>query len=465
MAGLDDNVRACVLLHLEPRDLANVAQTSRAMAREAEADAVWATLFLRRFGSDFWGEHVGPHPYHEVEAPRANAWLDMPAVAVFETFVHSVAAAEARPSGSDDDDDESETATRRALLAFVRGERGADSCGRQGGGWKRAYKRFGAAALLVVCGARVADVIGDRSIRMGEMVQTWQTFCAWGVLVAGETSFARLSAIIDTIKQGICSGRLRYMGSWNMEDPPLPSVIENVDVTSPAGNARVLRICVPPAHKWDKSSWTNICAVRRPRNWWNRSAQETGEEANPANYDDEEPPEYTVAVHFRGLKIGNWLKWNGKRYTRLHAIYAIDCERMADPDYQEQVFRELHGFLGEGKGQFEDGLFVNLHLINAPPGFGPARILERLKIPLLERPGHHCPFYAGPVTFVVTSFTMPPGAAVIDEEEPAAELIMQGLVWLSKQPMADRPHAFVRPGDNLWLCALSDARAEAERNL
>jgi hypothetical protein len=44
-------------------------------------------------------------------------------------------------------------------------------------------------------------------------------------------------------------------------------------------------------------------------------------------------------------------------------------------------------------------------------------------------------------------------------------LIMQGLVWLSKQPMAERPHYFVRPGENLWLCALSDARAEAERNL
>jgi hypothetical protein len=41
---------------------------------------------------------------------------------------------------------------------------------------------------------------------MEEMVRTWQTFCAWGVLVAGETSFARLSAIVDTIKQGICTG-------------------------------------------------------------------------------------------------------------------------------------------------------------------------------------------------------------------------------------------------------------------
>jgi hypothetical protein len=76
----------------------------------------------------------------------------------------------------------------------------------------------------------------------------------------------------------------------------------------------------------------------RCRNWWNRSLAET-EEENPANYadDDEEPPEHTVAVHFRGLQIGNWLKWNLKRYTQLHAIYAIDCERMADPDYQEQV--------------------------------------------------------------------------------------------------------------------------------
>lgn len=33
------------------------------MAREAQRDVVWATLFLRRFGSDFWGEHVEPHPY------------------------------------------------------------------------------------------------------------------------------------------------------------------------------------------------------------------------------------------------------------------------------------------------------------------------------------------------------------------------------------------------------------------
>jgi hypothetical protein len=93
-ASVDENVRACVLLHLEPCDLARVrclscsplvlcawtisfisgsccwgggvqvALSSRALAREAESDVVWATLFLRRFGTDFWGEDAAPHPYH-----------------------------------------------------------------------------------------------------------------------------------------------------------------------------------------------------------------------------------------------------------------------------------------------------------------------------------------------------------------------------------------------------------------
>jgi hypothetical protein len=72
--------------------------------------------------------------------------------------------------------------------------------------------------------------------------------------------------------------------------------------------------------------------------------QGTGEElADPVNdAEADELEEYTVAVHFRGLRLGNWLKWNRKRYTRLHAIYAIDCERMADPDYQEQVLFTHH---------------------------------------------------------------------------------------------------------------------------
>jgi hypothetical protein len=79
----------------------------------------------------------------EVEAPRGNEWLDMPAVAVFETFVLSVKASPSSGGGDDQEEEESKVATRRALLAVVRGERGGDSSGRQGGGWKRAYKRFG----------------------------------------------------------------------------------------------------------------------------------------------------------------------------------------------------------------------------------------------------------------------------------------------------------------------------------
>jgi hypothetical protein len=38
---------------------------------------------------------------------------------------------------------------------------------------------------------------------MEKMVRAWQRFCLSGILVAGETSFARLSAIVDVIKQGI----------------------------------------------------------------------------------------------------------------------------------------------------------------------------------------------------------------------------------------------------------------------
>jgi hypothetical protein len=49
------------------------------------------------------------------------------------------------------------------------------------------------------------------------------------------------------------------------------------------------------------------------------------------------------------------------------------------------VFRELHGILGEGRDQFEDGLFVNLHLINVQPEFGVELILERLKVRKGER--------------------------------------------------------------------------------
>jgi hypothetical protein len=49
----------------------------------------------------------------------------------------------------------------------------------------------------------------------------------------------------------------------------------------------------------------------------------------------------------------------------------------------QQVFRELHGLLGEGKGQYRQGLCLNLHLINpkSTSDVDLASIRERLKVP------------------------------------------------------------------------------------
>jgi hypothetical protein len=52
-----------------------VAQTCRELAREADADVVWCTLFLRRFGSDFWGEATPgpiPTPYAQTPTPTSD---------------------------------------------------------------------------------------------------------------------------------------------------------------------------------------------------------------------------------------------------------------------------------------------------------------------------------------------------------------------------------------------------------
>ncbi len=43
-----------------------------------------------------------------------------------------------------------------------------------------------------------------------------------------------------------------------------------------------------------------------------------------------------------------------------------------------QVYRELHGVLGEGRGQFEQGMHVLLCIINAN---NETNILDRLKVP------------------------------------------------------------------------------------
>jgi hypothetical protein len=152
---------------------------------------------------------------------------------------------------------------------------------------------------------------------------------------------------------------------------------------------------------------------------------------------------------FRGLTIDE-----GWRHT-LKLIYVVDGQQMERSDtYQErvrmcgvvcvwnvagfsppcftvmnrtQVYRELHGVLGEGKGHFEEGLAVALFLVNATsteaatqrlkvphcchhpahPPRGSVRLTRHVcQLPRFVEPGHMCPYYAGPVYFVVTRFNL-----------------------------------------------------------
>jgi hypothetical protein len=170
-----------------------VGQTCSELAREADADVVWCTLFLRRFGSDFWGEEAtpGPHPYTvrtyrprhvsvqcvacaashtqrtmlvggpQVVPRERNEWLEHPISDLFARFslnsdgsqCHSDEASktqatavardsEAGGDGEDDDyeDDDGEDEVSKhvnGLQAFVRSHATRDGYG----GWKRAYQR------------------------------------------------------------------------------------------------------------------------------------------------------------------------------------------------------------------------------------------------------------------------------------------------------------------------------------
>lgn len=365
-ASLDENVRACVLLHLPPRDVIHVALTCKRMAREAESDVIWAALYLRHFGTDFWGEDAGPHPYDRVPEPEPNEWLQQPAVGLFEAFHHQLGGG-----------------MRGRLLAFVQ---------QQGqGGWKSAYKR------------------------MHVMVTEWRGLCVAAYLVAGHTSFARLSAIADILKAnlfGVKSG-----------------ISPRIDVISPTGECRLIKVDVPVT-SIRRQGAVNFCVLRRPRNWWGQQ-------------DD----------MFRGLTLTK------EHYIHYHLllVYVIDCEMMDDPDYQEQVFREFHGLLGEGKGQYEQGLCVNLHLVNPTSVTNITSIRERLKLPLFISPDHHCPYYAGPVIIVVTAFTMADDETD-EERDTREEHVVAAFNWLQRQPSA-RPYWHLPSHlPSAWTCALSDER-------
>jgi hypothetical protein len=148
----------------------------------------------------------------------------------------------------------------------------------------------------------------------------------------------------------------------------------------------------------------------------------------------------------------------------MRLVYVVDAEQMQHNEtYQELVYRELHGILGEGKGQFETSLPVLLCLLNVTGTKDVNSIVMRLKIPPYTIPHHMCPYYAGPVLFVVTAFPLEDtntGDVFRDREgvdwTAAAcrqSQVASGLAWLTKQP-SSRPHWDISAG--LLLCALRD---------
>jgi hypothetical protein len=207
---------------------------------------------------------------------------------------------------------------------------------------------------------------------------------------------------------------------------------------SPNGECRVLRMEQCFKTTWGSTSRDiiNVCVIRKPRNWIGLNSDQ-----------------------FRGLTSapGRSVAWK--------LVYVVDAEKMKDNEaYQELVYRELHGMLGEGKGQFETSLPVLLCLLNTSKKEVNS-IVMRLKIPPHVEPHHMCPYYAGPVLFVVTAFSMRETEAdadgdVVRDSDGAdwsaaahrQSLVANGLAWLSKQP-SSRPHWDI---GGLLLCALRE---------
>lgn len=132
-----------------------------------------------------------PTPRTQQEVPEAspNEWLQLPAVAVFEAF-H-------RGNGQSCS---SRKDVRARLLEWVQGWQDGDGSG----GWMRAYKRCESGNMRAT-----RNLIHDHVLhlnRMHEVVATWQAPSQIAFIIAGHTSFARLSAITDVIKDAALAG-------------------------------------------------------------------------------------------------------------------------------------------------------------------------------------------------------------------------------------------------------------------
>lgn len=396
---LDSNVLACVLCYLSVQDLANVARTCRALHRESECDVVWCTRSLLRFGSDFWGETAGHHPYHVVPK-ESNEWQRRPAADVFGLYAarHQRPASTADESVSDTTDhgdgDDAERRVDRALHEFVRRH-----ATREGyGGWKSVYRR------------------------LHDMVDHLRRPAYAGVIVAGLPSFATLSNIAEHIAPTV-------IAKWGSNDVTMQV---EADLLSPGGECRVARLAFKGTCWWSpepNDRTYNICVIRKPRNWYGG----------------------TFGPQFRGLNC----RPGGTRGLPkpIKLVLVVDGEKMEQSpsgDYQEHVYRELHGVLGEGRGQFEQGMHVFLCIINAN---NETNILDRLKLRKHVTPKDLCPFYIGPVVFLVASFVMRSGETPEEVRERETKLA-SGVYWLNHQP-TPRPHF---DSGGLLLCSLQTCR-------
>jgi len=179
----------------------------------------------------------------------------------------------------------------------------------------------------------------------------------------------------------------------------------------------------------------NICVIRKPRRWYGAK--------------DEDSPRR----NFRGLIVSEekYFLCDMVTIDAPTIVYAIDGHKMElETSYQEYVYRELHGVVGEGKGQFFQGLPIHLCLLDSHDTMA---ILNHLQIPrLFPSTSHWCPYYAGPVIFAVSTFN----EGNIDEQtllEERKEMMARGLKFCLEHPLS-RPHWIV--SEDMLLCALQD---------
>ena len=73
ISDLDETTLSLCVSFLDVEEvLLRVALVSKQFNAVASSEWVWGTLFLRKFGHDYWGENVGRHPYIVCSSPSQS---------------------------------------------------------------------------------------------------------------------------------------------------------------------------------------------------------------------------------------------------------------------------------------------------------------------------------------------------------------------------------------------------------